>query len=59
MAKPTHFHDYITVVTDIDRKRYGQRIVPMKVLCLGMDRTGTDCELLFSRVNHDSVQDLY
>ncbi|CAF9942405.1 hypothetical protein IMSHALPRED_003661 [Imshaugia aleurites] len=42
MAKPTHFHDYVTVVTDIDRRKYGERVVPMKVLCLGLPRTGTD-----------------
>ncbi len=40
MAQPTHFHDYVTVVTDIDRRKYGKRIVPMKVLCLGLPRTG-------------------
>ena len=43
MAQPTHFHKYTTVVTDIDRRRYGHRIVPMKVLSLGLDRTGTEC----------------
>lgn len=41
MAQPT-FHDYTCVETDIDHRRYGSRIVPMKVLCLGLPRTGTD-----------------
>ena len=40
MAQPTHFHDYVTVVTDIDRHKYGERVVPMKVLCLGLPTTG-------------------
>ena len=43
MAQPTNFHDYTAVITDIDRSRYGGRIVPMKVLSLGLDRTGTEC----------------
>ena len=46
MAQPTHFYNYDCVITDIDRRRYGHRIVPMKVLSLGMDRTGTACILL-------------
>lgn len=45
MAQPTHFADYVTVVTNIDRKKYGKRIVPMRVLILGMARTGTECEV--------------
>ena len=40
MAQPTHFADYATVVTDIDRKKYGKRIVPMRVLVLGLGRAG-------------------
>lgn len=44
MAQPTHFADYTCVVTDIDRKRYGKRTVPMKVLMLGMGRTATECK---------------
>ena len=45
MAQPTHFADYVTVVTNIDRKKYGKKIVPMRVLILGMGRTGTECEV--------------
>lgn len=44
MAKPTTFHDYTCVVTDIDRKQHGQRIVPMRVLSLGLPRTATECQ---------------
>ncbi|GAB7323398.1 hypothetical protein MBLNU13_g05857t1 [Cladosporium sp. NU13] len=42
MAQPTHFADYTCVVTNIDRKKYGKRTVPMKVLMLGMGRTATE-----------------
>lgn len=45
MAEPTHFADYTCVVTNIDRKKYGKRTVPMKVLMLGMGRTATECQL--------------
>ena len=45
MAQPTHFADYTCVVTNIDRKKYGKRTVPMKVLMLGMGRTATECQL--------------
>ena len=45
MAQPTHFADFACVVTDIDRKEYGRRIAPMKVLMLGMGRTETECML--------------
>jgi hypothetical protein len=44
MAQPTHFADYTCVVTNIDRKKYGKRTVPMKVLMLGMGRTATECQ---------------
>jgi hypothetical protein len=30
--------------TNIDR-RWAQRVVPMKVLCLGLGRTGTSCKI--------------
>ncbi|KAF2087020.1 hypothetical protein K490DRAFT_43230 [Saccharata proteae CBS 121410] len=42
MAKPTHFHDWQCVVSNVNKKQYGQRIVPMKVLMLGLPRTGTE-----------------
>lgn len=41
------FHDIVKSVTRIDR-RYGKRQVPMKVLALGLCRTGTDCEFSLS-----------
>lgn len=47
MATPTAFADYHCVVTDIDRKKYGRRVTPMKVLMLGMGRTGTECAEVF------------
>lgn len=40
------FHDVVKTVTRIDR-RNGKRQVPMKVLALGLCRTGTDCECSF------------
>lgn len=40
------FHDVVKTVTRIDR-RHGKRQVPMKVLALGLCRTGTDCEFSF------------
>lgn len=42
MAQPRHTGDYVRVQTDIDRKKYGKRTVPMKVLQLGLGRTGTE-----------------
>lgn len=36
------YHDMKLVITDIDRRQC-HRIVPMKVLVLGLGRTGTDC----------------
>ena len=44
MAQPRHTADWVAVQTNIDRKKYGRRIVPMKVLMLGLGRTGTECE---------------
>lgn len=40
------FHDVVKTVTRLDR-RHGKRQVPMKVLALGLCRTGTDCEFYF------------
>lgn len=48
MATPTTFGDYKVVVTNINRMEDGQRIVPMKVLLLGMPRTATECESSFA-----------
>ncbi|KAF7187228.1 hypothetical protein HII31_11483 [Pseudocercospora fuligena] len=42
MAQPTSFGDYDCVVTNIDRKKYGKRIVPMRVFAFGLPRTGTE-----------------
>ena len=39
------FHDLTCVVTNIDRRNL-HRQVPMRVLVLGLCRTGTDCECL-------------
>ena len=41
------FHDIVKSVTRIDR-RHGKRQVPMKILALGLCRTGTDCEFSLS-----------
>ena len=56
MAKPITFHDYSCVVTDIDRRVYGKRIVPLKVLMLGMVRTGTECTYGSSRPSNTIVK---
>ncbi|KAK5137473.1 hypothetical protein LTR08_008451 [Meristemomyces frigidus] len=32
----------LVIFTNIDRKKYGKRVTPMKVLMLGMGRTGTE-----------------
>ena len=37
------YHDMDLVITDIDRRKY-HRIVPMKLLVLGLGRTGKDCK---------------
>ncbi|KAI5369168.1 hypothetical protein Slin14017_G000470 [Septoria linicola] len=42
MATPTSFGDYDCVVTNIDRRKYGKRIVPMRVFSFGLPRTGTE-----------------
>jgi hypothetical protein len=55
MAQPTHFADYTCVVTDIDRKQYGKRTVPMKVLMLGMGRTATECQFMPLRCSRYST----
>lgn len=44
MATLTTFNDYSCVVTDIDRMKHGKRVVPMRVLVLGLPRTATECE---------------
>lgn len=43
MAQPRHTGDWVAVQSNIDRKKYGRRTVPMKVLQLGLGRTGTEC----------------
>lgn len=50
MAQPRHTGDYVAVQTNIDRKQYGKRIVPMRVLQLGLGRTGTECRRMSRRV---------
>jgi hypothetical protein len=40
--KPKPSTDVFTADNDIDRRR-GTRVVPMKVLALGLGRTGTAC----------------
>ena len=40
--------DIFTNDTDIDR-RHCRRVVPMKVLILGLGRTGTACEIFIFR----------
>lgn len=37
------YHDMELVITDIDRRQC-HRIVPLKLLVLGLGRTGTDCK---------------
>ena len=41
--KNRKFYDYDCVWTDIDRRKC-RRVVSMKILALGMSRTGTDCK---------------
>lgn len=46
MAQHNPSHAYMTVKADIDRRKYDEKFVPMRVICLGVLSKGTFIDLL-------------